>query len=293
MRRTSYTVGGGSTTPRAIHIQQPPGAFPGIFMRALVTRVWLIVAVAAITGATVRGELNAAASSSGPTASSSDAAAPRSAATKAVRSSSGRNAAAIGRAWPQAIVEDLDVRVLGLAVGAASCAVRLGAASNPRTLTIIDYSMPSTAKRLWVLDLASHAVLYHELVAHGEGSGDNTATLFSNDADSHRSSLGLFVAEETYIGKNGYSLRLEGLDAGFNDRAQERAIVMHGAPYVSAAFARTHGRLGRSWGCPALPEDVARAVIDHVKGGNLVFSYYPDPRWLSSSQYLAGCAAAS
>jgi hypothetical protein len=256
-------------------------------MRVLFTRAGLAVAVIAVTAATVSGAEPASASSRAATG-------PRAATTRAVAPASrARSAAAVARAWPQAAAADLDANVLNLAVGAAACAVRLGAAPSPRTLTIIDYSKPSTAKRLWVLDLASHAVLYHELVSHGAGSGDDSATLFSNDDDTHRSSLGLFVTDDTYIGKNGYSLRLDGLDAGFNDRARERAIVMHGAPYVSDEFARTHGRLGRSWGCPALPEDVARAVIDHVKGGNLLFSYYPDQRWLSSSQYLAGCAAAS
>ena len=95
------------------------------------------------------------------------------------------------------------------------------------------------------------------------------------------------------MGKNGYSLRLRGLDAGFNDRAYDRAIVMHGAPYVSDAFARAQGRLGRSWGCPALREGIAREVIDTVKGSGLVFAYYPDPAWLSASKYLHDCGSAS
>ena len=96
--------------------------------------------------------------------------------------------------------------------------MRSGAVPDPPTLTVIDYSKPSTAKRLWVFDLRSHALLYEELVAHGRGSGDNLAAAFSNDPNSHQSSLGLFATEETYTGKNGYSLRLKGLDAGFNDR---------------------------------------------------------------------------
>ena len=102
---------------------------------------------------------------------------------------------------------------------------------------MIDYSRPSTQKRLWVFDLRTRALLYEELVAHGRGSGENVATSFSNDPESHQSSLGLFRTEDTYVGRNGYSLRLRGLDAGFNDHAYERAIVMHGAPYVSDDFA--------------------------------------------------------
>ena len=183
--------------------------------------------------------------------------------------------------------------VLDLALSAASCAVRAGAVQSPSTLTVIDYSKPSTEKRLWVIDMRTRAVLYEELVAHGQGTGDAMATSFSNTPDTHKTSLGLFVTEGTYVGKNGYSLRLNGLDEGFNDRARERAIVMHGAPYVSEAFAKAQGRLGRSWGCPALREAVARELIDRVKGGNLLFAYYPDQQWLKASQYLGDCAAAA
>jgi hypothetical protein len=183
--------------------------------------------------------------------------------------------------------------VVEMAFGAASCAVRAGAVSNPETLTVIDYSKPSTEKRLFVYDLRSHDLLYSELVAHGQGSGDNFATHFSNDPNTHATSLGLFVTEDTYIGKNGYSLRLNGLDRGFNDRALERAIVMHGAPYVNPDTVNSLGRLGRSWGCPALRPAIAKQVIDHVKGGSLGFAYYPDQNWLKSSKYLGGCAAAA
>jgi len=183
--------------------------------------------------------------------------------------------------------------VFELAFNAASCAVRAGSAQAPATLTVIDYSRPSTEKRLWVFDMRTRALLYEELVAHGQGTGDNFATAFSNTPETHQSSLGLFVTDDTYYGKNGYSLRLDGLDHGFNDRARERAIVMHGAPYVSEAFAGAQGRLGRSWGCPALREGIARQVIDRVKGGSLVFAYYPDQRWLKTSKYLGDCAAAA
>jgi L,D-transpeptidase catalytic domain len=180
----------------------------------------------------------------------------------------------------------LSANVFEMAMSAASCAVRSGEVGQPDTLSVIDYSRPSTEKRLWVFDLRSRRLLYQELVAHGQGSGENMAVTFSNDTDSHRSSLGLFVTGDPYVGKNGYSLRLDGLEDGINDRARERGIVMHGAPYVSADFAQLHGRLGRSWGCPALREAVARDVIDRVKGGGLLFVYYPDPEWLESSKYL-------
>jgi len=191
--------------------------------------------------------------------------------------------------WPVAGLGTVDGGVFNLALRAASCAVRSGAVGDPSTLTVIDYSKPSTEKRLWVFDLHAHKLLYEELVAHGQGSGGNLATLFSNQADTHRTSLGLFVTEDTYVGKNGYSLRLDGLDRGFNDHARDRAIVMHGAPYVSDEFVQAQGRLGRSWGCPALREDIARPLIDRVKGGGLVFAYYPDQDWLNTSKFLNSC----
>jgi hypothetical protein len=185
----------------------------------------------------------------------------------------------------------LDEDVLGLALNAASCAVRSGAAGNPKTLTVIDYSRPSTQERLWVIDLTTHELLYEELVAHGQGSGGVTANMFSNEAETHQTSLGLFKTDSTYVGKNGYSLRLDGLDRGLNDRARERAIVMHGAPYVSEAYVKANGRLGRSWGCPAIRPEVTKELIDRVKGGGLVFAYHSGDARLKSSKYLSGCGA--
>lgn len=185
-------------------------------------------------------------------------------------------------------IGSIEMDVLEMALSAASCAVRAGDAKNPTTLTVIDYSRPSTEKRLWVFDLKSRELIWEELVAHGQGTGANMATQFSNEPDSHRTSLGLFRTDMPYIGKNGYSLRLDGLDKGLNDRARERAIVMHGAPYVSTAFVKSNGRLGRSHGCPAVSAEVAKQMIDRVKGGGLVFAYYPDAR-LKSSKYIGGC----
>jgi hypothetical protein len=166
-----------------------------------------------------------------------------------------------------------------------------GTVKAPATLTVIDYSRPSTEPRLWVLDFATRHVLFEELVAHGAGSGDNLATRFSNDPESHQSSLGLFVTEDTYSGKHGYSLRLKGLEPS-NDRALERAIVVHGADYVSDASSRSLGRLGRSWGCPALRPEITKDVIDRIKRGGLVFAYYPDRGWLQSSPFLGDCGSA-
>lgn len=181
--------------------------------------------------------------------------------------------------------------VLKLALKAVTCAAASGEIGAPSTLTVIDYSLPSTEPRLWVFDMATGKVLFRELVAHGRNSGENMTTQFSDALNSHQSSLGLFVARDTYVGSNGYSLRLDGLEPGFNAHARERAIVMHGAPYVDGTLASRQGRLGRSWGCPALREAVARKVIDTVRDGGVIFSYYPDDNWLKTSRFLNGCGA--
>lgn len=172
-----------------------------------------------------------------------------------------------------------------LAVTATSCAIERGQPAA-RRLAVIDYSRPSTEPRLWVFDLTERRELFTELVAHGRNSGDNYARSFSNTVGSYTSSLGLFRTRESYDGQNGYSLRMDGLETGFNDRAAERAIVMHGAPYVNTTFLRSRGRLGRSLGCPAVRPEIARSLIDTIKGGHYVFSYYPDPKWLATSAYL-------
>jgi hypothetical protein len=197
-------------------------------------------------------------------------------------------AAPAGAAFASA--QALDRSVLHLALSAAECARQSGTVPDVDLLTVIDYSKASTEPRLWVLDIESGSVLFEELVAHGRGSGDNYATRFSNEQDSHQTSLGLFRTADVYVGSNGYSLRLDGLESGVNDRARDRAIVMHGAPYVSETTARALGRLGRSWGCPALPLSVARTIIDTIKGGSLVFAYYPDQEWLKESRFLNGCS---
>jgi hypothetical protein len=182
--------------------------------------------------------------------------------------------------------------VLKLALGATQCAMASGDIAAPTTLTVIDYSRPSVEPRLWVFDLQSGKLLFKELVAHGRNTGDNTARQFSDDMNSRQTSLGLFVTDDTYVGSNGYSLRLDGLEPGFNGRARERAIVMHGAPYVDARLAAVQGRIGRSWGCPALREGVARQVIDTIRDGGVIFSYYPDSTWLKQSRFLNGCRQA-
>lgn len=186
---------------------------------------------------------------------------------------------------------DLATPALGAALDALACAHASGEMTQVRRLAVIDYSLPSTQPRLWVFDLEQRALLFHELVAHGRASGERYTEQFSNREGSRQTSLGLFRTADTYVGNNGYSLRLEGLDAGYNDQAMSRAIVMHGAPYVNSEHAARHGRIGRSWGCPAVRAGIARPLIDALKGGQMLFSYYPDTQWLRASRFL-NCASA-
>lgn len=153
-------------------------------------------------------------------------------------------------------------------------------------LSIVDFSMPSTQKRLLVLDMNAHRVLFNSHVAHGRNSGSNYATTFSNKVGSYQSSLGFYITENTYQGGNGYSLILEGLECGFNDKAKERAIVIHGADYCESSVISSSGRLGRSLGCPALPPKLSRPVIDAIKGGSVLFIYADDSKYLAQSSYL-------
>jgi len=176
-------------------------------------------------------------------------------------------------------------RTLELALRAWSRAIGQGLTRSP-ILTVIDYSLPSTTRRMWVLDVQRGQVMFHELVAHGKGTGDNLARSFSNRDGSNASSIGTFLTGPTYQGKHGLSLRLLGLEAGVNDRAEGRGIVVHGARYVSETVARALGRLGRSQGCPAVREEISADIIRAIKGGTLVFSYYPDRHWEQTSSFL-------
>jgi hypothetical protein len=172
-----------------------------------------------------------------------------------------------------------------LALRAYTCGAAEGLFEQPY-LTIIDYSLPSNARRLWVIDVRTRRVLFNELVAHGRNSGEDQAVAFSNSPGSYQSSLGLYRTEDLYVGQHGGSLRLTGLEAGYNDLAWDRAIVMHGARYVSTNHLAQYGRLGRSLGCPALPLGVHERIIERIQGGSAIFAYYPDRSWLRSSRFL-------
>jgi hypothetical protein len=183
------------------------------------------------------------------------------------------------------VAPDLNRAVLQGALDAMQCAIRHGAGSAER-LAVIDFSLPSSERRLWIFDLQTRSLLLQDLVAHGQGSGDNLAKAFSNREGSHQSSIGLFRTSESYFGKHGYSLRMDGLEPGINDKARERAIVIHAADYVDESWVDRQGRIGRSQGCPAVNPEVAALVVDSLKGGQFMFAWYPDENWLATSSFL-------
>jgi hypothetical protein len=176
--------------------------------------------------------------------------------------------------------------VVKTALEAYNCACARGVPVTKPIVTIIDYSLPSSSKRLWVLDLKHRQVLFHTLVAHGKYSGLVDSNSFSDAFGSQASSIGVYVTQNTYFGKDGYSMVLQGLDRGFNDNAKARRIVMHGAWYVSEAAISQHGYVGRSWGCPAIDPKLLKPVVDTIKGGSVILAYYPNHSWLNNSAYL-------
>ena len=187
----------------------------------------------------------------------------------------------LGKKAPQ-----LNKRVLKFALAAYHKATRHGGVKKP-VLTVIDYSLPSSKQRMWVFDVNHDRLLYNTYVAHGQNSGMNTPNHFSNVASSKQTSLGTYITRDTYMGSNGYSLNLQGLEKGFNDNAYNRRVVIHGAWYVEPDYIRKAGRAGRSWGCPSIAKTIAKPVINTIKGGSVVFAYYPDRNYLSHSSYLA------
>ena len=161
-----------------------------------------------------------------------------------------------------------------------------GLISVDSILTIIDFTKSSREKRLYVLDLKSQEILFQTVVAHGKKSGGEFARSFSNKPSSRKSSLGFYITENTYLGSNGYSLKLKGAEKGINDKAMARAIVMHGADYANEDAINNKTYLGRSYGCPAIPQNLHKEIIDTIKEGNCIFVYYPDQNYLKKSNLL-------
>jgi len=182
--------------------------------------------------------------------------------------------AALRRQAPQ-----VTPRALQMALTSLKSLQAMGASVRLDRLMVIDYAKPAREPRLWVFDLTSKRLLFEEQVAHGRNSGGERSTQFSNEPGSLMSSLGVFLTGDTYIGKHGLSLRLRGMEEGINDQAMERDIVMHPASYV-----RRGGSIGRSWGCPAVRPEISRALIESVRGGTVLLSYYPEQSWLQSSR---------
>ncbi|HKO79042.1 MAG TPA: murein L,D-transpeptidase catalytic domain family protein [Chitinophagaceae bacterium] len=161
-----------------------------------------------------------------------------------------------------------------------------GKLNNQSVIAIVDFSQPSTKKRLYVLDMENYKVLFNTLVAHGRNSGKEWAKSFSNKLSSFKSSPGFYITGQTYTGSNGYSLKLTGIENGINDKAMQRAIVMHGADYVNESFIASRGYIGRSQGCPAVPLKDAKSIINTLKDGSCLYIYVPDQKYLSRSVML-------
>lgn len=181
---------------------------------------------------------------------------------------------------------ELDQKVLKLAAHAYNHALQNDKVKKPY-LTVIDYRLASSKERMWIFDVDKHKLLFHTYVAHGKNSGQRFAKNFSNRNQSKESSLGTYVTKDTYYGGKGLSLNLQGLEHGFNDHAYDRRVVVHGAWYVEENFIKNSGQAGRSWGCPAVGKAMAKPIINTIKGGSVLFAYYPDSKYLASSEYVA------
>ena len=196
------------------------------------------------------------------------------------------------------IYDSLKLGSLGLAKQAFDYAMKgldimkaVGKVENYNVISIVDFSKASSQKRLFVLDLKNRKVLFNTYVAHGMNSGKEFAQKFSNDPSSNKSSLGFYETLGTYIGEHGYSLKLEGVEKGINDNANKRNIVMHGAEYVNANTVREHGYIGRSWGCPAIPQALQVPIIEKIKNGTCLLIYSLDMNYIDHSEILKQATA--
>jgi len=182
----------------------------------------------------------------------------------------------------------LDAKVLETALLGYHRLLKRGVVQRSDVLSICDFSQSSSFKRMYIIDVANKKLLYRCYVAHGISSGSEFANSFSNTPDSHKSSLGFYVTRDMYFGGNGLSLRIDGVDRGFNTLAKERNIVIHGAPYVSERILHKYGVMGTTFGCPAVPEELTNQIVPLLKGGTCFFIYYPSKKYLSQSSVLNG-----
>ena len=191
------------------------------------------------------------------------------------------------------IYQELDLETLGLSKQAFEYAIsgytkllENGEINNDAILSVVDFSLPSNQKRFFIIDLVKGELLYHTFVSHGKNSGKLMAKSFSNRFNSYQSSIGFYTTGETYIGKHGFSLRLVGKESGINDKALERGIVIHSADYADESVAKKQGYLGRSLGCPAIPEKIHRGVIETIQNGSCFFIYAPIPIYSKQSKLV-------
>jgi L,D-transpeptidase catalytic domain len=191
------------------------------------------------------------------------------------------------------LYEDLQLGAYGLSEYAYNNACKgfeylkqKGSLANTHIISIIDFTKPSSKKRLFVIDVENEKLLFNTYVAHGQNSGQDYATNFSNQFDSYKSSLGFYRTSSTYMGKNGFSLKLQGLEAGINDNAEGRGIVMHGADYVNEQLIQSQGFIGRSWGCPAVKNELNKPIIEKIKNGTCFFIFGNNNSYLTSSRIL-------
>jgi len=189
------------------------------------------------------------------------------------------------KAWNIA-ASGISNEVFTYAIKGFNCLSQTNKISKTNIITIIDFSKPSTQKRLYILNLTTGEILYNTLVAHGRNTGLLYPTSFSNKSSSYESSLGFYVTLDTYSGNNGYSLKLQGCEKGFNDNALQRNIVLHGAGYVSESFIQQNGYLGRSYGCPAVPFKLHQQIIDLIKNGSCLFIYHPNTKYVQRSAFI-------
>jgi hypothetical protein len=159
---------------------------------------------------------------------------------------------------------------------------------NDDVLSICDFSQSSRRKRLYIIDVENKKLLLNTYVAHGRNSGAEYARSFSNNPESHKSSLGFYITRNSYYGEHGLALKIEGMERGINDKADERNIVIHGSEYVGAGYLRSNRFNGRSFGCPAVPEKDTKKIIHTIKGGSCLFIYHPTSHYLSKSTILNG-----